>query len=278
MKLILLMKASSWIRSIAVVAISVVSINFIFTQSQGIVMNDQLSVTEGDAVNKAIQGLWSARDSDRANAKDQILQLGPQSITALIKLLEELADKPGPRFASGTEEEGRRLWERVQSGKIDKLDIRAWDALNEVEISSRLYRDALELLGQLRAEAAVPLVVRLMSTDGQVLSKKHAEMEALVKIGNAAIPRLLEILETSDETLASDDYWLGPDQKYAQGPRNFRFVPRFIKPRAAMVLGQIGDPRVLSPLESALQRATDRDLIESLKDAIRRLSRPHKPF
>jgi len=42
------------------------------------------------------------------------------------------------------------------------------------------------------------------------------------------------------------------------------------------VLAQIGDPRVLPTLESALQRATDRDLIESLKNAIRRLSKAHK--
>ena len=35
-----------------------------------------------------------------------------------------------------------------------------------------------------------------MSTDTEVLSKKHAEMQTLVKIGRAAIPKLLEILET----------------------------------------------------------------------------------
>jgi len=170
-----------------------------------------LTATEYDAVSKAIQGLWSPRDSDGARSKDQILRFGSQSITALIKLLEDIADKPEPRFAAGKEEEGRRLWDRAQSSKIDKLDTHAWQALNEVEISSRLYRDALELLGQLRAEAAFPLVLRLMSTDTEVLSKKHAEMQTLVKIGRAAIPKLLEILETPDEALASDSYWLGPD-------------------------------------------------------------------
>jgi HEAT repeat protein len=274
MNLILLMKGGSWIRITGLVTIIVASTIFLLTRSQGIVTNDQLTATGDDAVNKAIQGLWSPRDSDRAGSKDQILQLGPQSITALIKLIDDLADKPGPRFATGKEEEGRRLWDRVQSS-IDKLDAHTWNALNEVEISSRLYKDALELLGKLRAEEAVPLVVRLMSTDTQVLSKKHSEMQTLVQIGNAAIAKLLEILETPDETLASDSYWLGPDHEYIRGPRNFRFVPRFIKSRAAMVLGQIGDPRVLPELESALQRATDRDLIESLRDAIRRLSRPH---
>ena len=123
-----------------------VSTIFLLTRSQGILTDDQLTATEYDAVSKAIQGLWSPRDSDGARSKDQILRFGSQSITALIKLLEDIADKPEPRFAAGKEEEERRLRDRAQSSKIDKLDTHAWQALNEVEISSRLYTDALELL------------------------------------------------------------------------------------------------------------------------------------
>lgn len=270
------MKGNSWIRIIAVLTVSVGFTIFLFAHSQETVINSREAVTEDDAINKAIRGLWSARDLDRASAKDQILQLGRKSIPALIKLLEDVANNPGPRFASGREEEGRHVWERVQSANFDKLDIHELDALREVEITWRLYRDALEPLGQLRAEAAVPLVVRLMSTDGPVLSKKNSEMQALVEIGSAAVPKLLEIIETSDEILASDDYWLGADHEYAQGPRKFRFVPHFIKSRAAMVLGRIGDSSVLPALESALKRASDRDLIESLQEAIRHLSTAHK--
>lgn len=199
-------------------------------------------------VSEYIELLKSSDEVKRQEGKEKLLLLGSSSIGLLVSLLGELSADPfRPWFVSGREREGIEAWERRQkaddSGNVAEARA-ASELIAQLEISGRLKNDVMELLGQLRAEEAVPILIRLMEERpvDNLWEKMRYDMKALVAIGSAAVPQLIESIKNAKDT----------------AKRNWQPIPAYrIQVRAAIVLGMIGDERALPVLEELLRQEND---------------------
>jgi HEAT repeat protein len=175
----------------------------------------------------AVKRLWSPDKAVREAAEQELIHLGPRAITPLLGALEFVANH------------------------IDRLTLVLQDA--EPQEAERLNADAAAmqwlpddvcgLLGRLRAEAAIPLLIRIMEErwENDLMDKWSPERQALVEIGAPPVPAIIESTITADAT---------HDRLKHRDPNQ---VPGFtIQLRAAKVLERIGDARALPVLESLL--------------------------
>ncbi|MFY9554506.1 MAG: hypothetical protein WAV20_24415 [Blastocatellia bacterium] len=98
-------------------------------------------------------------------------------------------------------------------------------------------------------------------------------MGALAEIGTSAVPALIEAIETSN-TKNLDLNQAYPITGFSKTLDLFH-----IQARAAMVLGQIGDPRALLPLEKLLRETDNKFTVYYVKEAVEnimRKSRAHR--
>jgi len=224
-----------------------------------LLMNNTSTQNEADSL---IKNLWSPDESFRETAKKQLRQLGPTVIQPLMKLLEELKNTSKPIFESGKEAEGEEIYQSLLEAEKNKHSGEAavyGMKLLDLDITARLREDAIELLGDVRAQEAIPYLITNMERQ-PILSKLYwcVSMESLVKIGSPAVPQLLESLQALAE-------------------KNPKDRDDFAIKRYAMVLAKIGDPRALPVLEKIKPAdSTTLDVTPEINRLRKKLSGPQK--
>jgi hypothetical protein len=253
-----------------------------------------------DQTNDAIQKLWSADEAERIGGKQLLLERGSQAIQPLVTLLKDLIENEHPRFVLGREEEGSKLLADYLSlcrngEKFDKIS-EAYDRILYLAINARLMADLIELLGDLRAEEAVPVFIEIMERRRihKPTDSFGIEMIGLVRIGSPAVPSLLRAIDQAQEKAALfndintfkgfvieadptddelEDIEDADQQDLAaeleeEDKIDIRNRASRIQLRAASVLGEIGDRRALPQLRKLLSATEQEYFIDSIQRAI----------
>ena len=194
--------------------------------------------------------LQSGNESDVLETKAELLEMGRIVIEPLISLLKELNNHAGERSLSAAD--------YVAEQRKQSLDAHA-KSMSENAI--------YDVLGQLHAAEAVPLLVIIMEEEeiDNLFQGMSPVMRALAQIGDAAVPRLIESIDTAAVLLASrrTQEALG---NLVRGKGAIELGR--IQLRATLVLGEIGDPRAVPALQR-LQATTDNSFIaREASDAI----------
>lgn len=121
---------------------------------------------------------------------------------------------------------------------------------------------AADILGRLEDQTGMDLLLELLADDNSYV--KTSATNALIKIGEPAVVKLIEILEKSAEniSLLSTDYVgdkIGNRFKKELAKRSALQVS------AASILGSIGDPLAINPLLGAMQREAGDNAAEEEK-------------
>jgi len=198
----------------------------------------------GGQVDIEIARLRSSDARERAAAKEKILQEGPTAVPLLVSLLRDLTFPPG---AKATEKGTFETW--------------------------RLKDDIVELLGRLKAEGAIPLLITLMGQKdiGGPWEMFSPEMRALVQIGPPAVPYLISSIENAEVTARAREFADDPiftDEVKQRIRKTFVFQ---IQSRASIVLGEIGDARALPILRKLRRTRNDEFLLPYVERAIEKI-------
>lgn len=209
------------------------------------------SVAEDDQVAAAITQLRSGDPMARETAKETLLKQGPEAVRALIAALEELFFDPKPHFDLGNEAEGAEALRRH-----DNLPVKEWNPSERlsIDITWRLKQDMIELLGRLRDQAAVPLLIELTRREMHTSQNEylHPPMKALVEIGEPAVPKIVEALESVRSTEAATLSTCCPNLTDAERRAIIESEQQVMIARLAIVLGEIRDERALPVLEKLI--------------------------
>lgn len=230
-----------------------------------------------DDVNRLIVLLRSSDEEVRQAAKEKLLELGSQSVPYLVAALTGFLRQPGPLFAVGKEVEGMEADERLQSAYKTK-DKQAFDEaakqLSILDISWRLRCDLIDLLVFLRAEEAVPILVKFIWSSNLRLGVATFgivtfswEEQALIRMGPVAVPKLIEVLEGAEtiaDSIGASDQSLNQIKKKPITEQ----TARSIQIRAILLLEEIADARCLPVLRKLLLESKDPKLIPYLRSAI----------
>jgi len=196
----------------------------------------------------AITQLRSGNATEREAAKEALLNEGSDAALALIAALQELSRDPKPHFDLGNEVEGAEALRRYDSVPVKERN--PSDYLS-ADITWRVKKDMIDLLGRLRDKAAVPVLIEL--TEGELHTSQneylHPPMRALVEIGERAIPELVEAVEVVRGTAAAAQSTCCSSLNDAERLPNVESQEEIMIARLAIVLGDIGDERALPILE-----------------------------
>lgn len=224
-------------------------------------LDGNISITQEDPeITAAMKLLWSSNDADRASGKTKLIEIGQGSVPALVALLEDLVRKPGPRYVLGKETEGAAIRQRFFSLPPDKQTLEETKKLLNISIESRLRMDLYELLGRLRAEKAIPLLLTIMEHEERhdLLDLMEPFMKALAEIGSPAIPGLIESIERAEATATqSTTFESAPNLTEEQRTQIIKNDADKIRVRALLVLEAIGDPRAIEILERLHESTTN---------------------
>jgi HEAT repeat protein len=204
--------------------------------------------------------IWSSDDAERTSGKAKLIEMGKRSVPALVALLEDLVRNPGPRYVLGREAEGAAIRERFFSLPAEKQTLEEAKKLLSFSIESRLRLDLYEMLGKLRAEEAIPLLIRILEHEERhnMLDLMEPFMKALAEIGPPAVPRLIESIERAEATAAqSTTFESAPDLTETQRAQVVEQDANTIRVRAILVLEAIGDPRAIAILERLHEATTN---------------------
>jgi hypothetical protein len=227
-------------------------------------------------VELAIKKLWSPNEIERVEGVDELLEIGPASIEKLTSLLAELINDQRPRFVPGKEQEGERALQeyllsarRFYSGDVDYDETGdARGRVSTLTMNSRLMTDVVYLLGELKAEQAISLLMVMVNRhwESNHLGFKFdtPDAAALVRIGAPAVPHLVKNL---DEATVRG-YGFGPlvygwrvvvedeqedfDEEDPDDELDRQTHVGNVRLRVAILLGEIGDTRALPLLEKLL--------------------------
>ena len=228
-------------------------------------------------VTESVRYLWSSNDSERRAGIELILQIGPPAEDLLLKSLIELTRDQYPRFPKEIEEEGQRAVEEYLEAEREfeeddsavdyQVVLAKTDAVSQLAINARVMSDVVDLLGQLRAELSIPILIAIANRHWTVgISGPEArspETEALTRIGKAAIPSLITNLD--DASIRASGFepivysWRIPididdsGSDYDDGEESIRQKINWIRHRTLMILGDIGDSAAVEPLERFLE-------------------------
>src|SRR5215510_2190091 len=149
----------------------------------------------GDAA-MAVQGLWSPDEGQRERAKSEISLGGPAVEAELIRTLSELVEDQRPRYPTGKDAEGEAILYATFRGEQPSSE-----PPDDYIINRRLMLDIIDILGRLKSEAAIPLLIRILEQrEMDSLCPVHRvwavgpEMKALSRIGRPAVPALIAAL------------------------------------------------------------------------------------
>lgn len=225
---------------------------------------------------QAIKGLWAAEEIEREAAKLSIIRLGQRAVPSLMAVLRDLQHDPTPRYAPGREEEATRTDAEYRSllaaGRTREASA-ALEQLMNLRVNWRLKRDVCELLGRLKAEEAISILIEAMEDEDSIGSWEITSppMHALIEMGGAAVPRLLEAMETAEARVFTRQSSSEPPLSEEARTRIARIELFQIQARSSIVLGQIGDARALPVLERVLGSTNDSVLIPYLRGAIAKI-------
>jgi HEAT repeat protein len=241
-----------------------------------------------------IERLYSADDANKELAKREILAAGTMAAKPLCSLLTDLLENPYPRFPKGEEEEASKaltLYSRVDVKTLSLDDMKKRSAIaRKYFINSRLITDIVELLGQLKASAAIPNLVRIMRSRDLFAGPDGfgIEMVALTRIGQPAVPYLITALKEAkeiarrredvnlsfviDENEADEEEAgeITDSDESGEYAEEVKIRLHKILLRAVMVLGQIPDEEGLSFLEGLLKETDDESVISEIKGILDR--------
>lgn len=264
--------------------------------------------TDPDQMSAVIKKLWSSSDRERSEGIEQIRRSGQRAIEPMVLLLSELVHNQEPRYAIGREEEGARALQEyvlavgryLRDDGITYADIKPFgDRLSALAINSRLMADVVHLLGELRAQPAVPILIEILNKRSGSGGLGAPENDALCRIGEAAVPALIKDLDES--TIRA--YGFGPVQYgylvVAEAAHNAASETDgldhqseddenldregedrqidLIRERVVWVLGEIGDPRSLPALQNLAKSTKNETLISRLNEAITKIKVPKPP-
>ena len=244
------------------------------TGTFNVMAQSQQPISDEEKAALAIKLLWSADNAERERAKADLVKLNERAIPGLMTLLIDLIDNPTtPRFVTGREEEGKTLW----GHPLDSPGIT--DKISEVIINSRLEYDIIEILGDLRAKEAIPILVEIMECrmkDNWLRQRMLPEMKALVKIGKPAVPALIKSIEEAEER-ATPTGSRNPSITEAELQVFIRSSIETAQTRAVIVLGEIGVKSALPVLEKLLEQSNDPNKavadVRYIQEAIKQIKR-----
>lgn len=235
-----------------------------------------------DDVGNLITLLRSSDEEVRQAAKEKLLELGPKSVPYLVVALKEILGQLEPLFAIGKEAEGRDTDERLQSAyktRNKPAFDEAAKQLSILDISCRLRCDLIDLLVSLRAEEAIPILVRFIWSSNGTLGfasfgkvSFSREEYALIRMGPVAVPKIIEVLEGAEtiaDSICASDQSLNQIEK----ERIIKQIARSIQIRSILLLEEIADARCLPVLRKLLQESKDDKLITYLRPAITTIER-----
>jgi hypothetical protein len=222
----------------------------------------------------AVEQLWSSNDSERNAGVERILEIGSSASDLLLETLVSLTQDQYPRFPKGKEEDGKRaveeyLWAEREFEEDDnavdyQVVIAKKNAVSKLAMNARVMRDVVDLLGQLRAEASIPILIKIANRHWAIgitgPEIRSSETEALTRIGKAAIPSLIKNLdETSIRCSGFEPIvygWRIPteyDDDDDDGEESIRYKIYLIRLRTLSILSEIGVSDAVQPLEKFLE-------------------------
>lgn len=243
----------------------------------GFFRTDRHPARQDDQTMSAITQLSSGDATTREAAKVALLERGPESLQTLIAALQELQATPKPHFELGNEREGAK-WLREQ----DKLPVGERDVSESlsVDITWRLKRDLIEMLGRLHDEAAVPILLDLTRQEIHTSQNEYLRppMFALIEIGTRAVPKVIEALETVQSTEATALSNCCPNLNDEERRNILQSQEEIAIARLAIVLGEIRDQRALPILEKLMAPPRRRDAYpaEYIKIAVAKIKAGNK--
>jgi HEAT repeat protein len=265
--------------------------------------------TPNSKIEQLVEKLRSSNRSVREQTKIYLTLSGSKAIAPLLDLLLDLAINRHPRFQIGEEEKGEAMvakyceimkQEGIYSNKLDALS----DKLDDLAINDRLARDIIFLLGKLKAEAAVPLLIKRMeylaiSGYGNYYTEEKIALES---IGSSAIPYLIKSITEAESRVRAEaiedlpfNYWISWEQvdqeqfesisssdsendldpdEFARAESDFQMEKDFIQFSALIVLRMMKARQAIPDLEKILSTTTDKHLIYQIEEAITRIKSP----
>jgi HEAT repeat protein len=210
-----------------------------------------------DNISTILNRLQSRDDSDVAEARVELAAMGEQAIPPLLDLLRELVNQ-NPGVLSLMQADAQEHRTTIERSTKDLDD----------HTKSRVINDIYEILGQLHAAQAVPLLVSIMKKEeiDNMIEGMTPVMRALAEIGSDAVPALIQCLEEANTTLASARL-RPPDLNDETRRRRLDWIEGRTQLRAILVLGNIGDKRAIPALEKVETSTENQFIREQAREA-----------
>jgi HEAT repeat protein len=236
----------------------------------------QRATGDNKEMREAADALCSANPEERAQAKDAIFRMGSSAVPFLVAELDDLLMGEHTIYANGRELDAKRALARYETAILTGDDKERQQALEEVTnlvVTSRFRNDIIELLGRLKAVQAIPSLIAAMRGEQSAGASEQMSMamRSLVEIGRPSVPPLLKLLEDAETVASSAPNVANTKVTQAEKRISTRLEVLRIRARAAMVLGEIGDPRALPVLEGLLSSSQDQILAPYVAAAINRI-------
>jgi len=216
----------------------------------------------------AVDRLWSADNADRVQAKEEILELGGAAIEPLLALLNSMLDDVHTLHYARTDQHTKTRPNSAQAVReADELDF-VLRPPGQKEMTWRLIEDTCNLLGKLKAEEAVPTLLRVSEIrPDHGLLHITSEMIAIQEIGRSAVPLVLNRF-----TEAAREEWLmsvKPDTT-PLGKARGRELNK-LERRLALTLEIVGDRAIVPELERVAEHSQAPDAAALAKTLIEKL-------
>jgi HEAT repeat protein len=258
-------------------------------------------------INEAIKKLWSVAKSERELAKQQILYIGLEAGPSLISHLLDMINHPYPRFPTGREEEGIEavktyctvLANEGYSNNCQNARIK----VNALAINARLIDDVIYLLGELKAEESIPILIEILKSEaswGQSNTYTN-ELKALQSIGIPTIPHLIKEIKEADAGVLiikkvftnyiieckfsgqmKEEYFEREknlaDLNKEDSKEDINYRRQIIQMKSLWVLEKIGLPQILPPVKELLKTTEDKFLKAHLEHIIHILQNKKEPL
>lgn len=256
--------------------------------------------SDQDQITIAISKLSSSHERDRSDGKEDIRRIGQSAAAALVAILSELVVNQRPRFARDQAEFGESaLSEYIHAASAKSGPLRgrrnaimvASEKLASLAINARLMADIVSLLGELRAEQAVPILIEIMNRYHVTETLGGPEVYALIQIGDAAVPLLINDLDESNirnynlsrvlygfSLVVPSEHTTNPNRlprrrNVHSGGSATNVLIASIQGRVAWILGNIGDQRSIAPLQELLSGTRDKSLKARIVEALAKIQK-----
>jgi HEAT repeat protein len=231
---------------------------FIFCLRLSSVENQDVS--PDTELQRAMAQLGSSDELVRAEAKAKLLAMGDRPIKPLICRLNQLVNNPEALCIPENK--------KKEASQSDEVLITPMSA----HLKSILKNDLYELLGRLHAKEAVPLLISIMEQEeiSDLIQGMTPVMRALAEIGPAAVPEIIESLESAEATASAQlisSSGLAEDERQ----RRLDWATGRIQLRNVLVLREIGSPEAIPYLEELRAKTSNEFIIREVQSAIKKI-------